>query len=133
MTFGDDQKNKAFVNKPHIKGRGYIDVGNGIPQEFYAPLVSSDFDFMDYFSKIPEMPFTDVSGIQITKKDKEVLKGEFGSEFVQEEQEGRKARQKQAKMDYVAEKDEKMEDMLTNAGNFSKMSYNERIKRRHNI
>ncbi|HFC9437495.1 TPA: hypothetical protein ACF0SI_002897, partial [Enterococcus hirae] len=29
MTFGDDQKNKAFVNKPHVKGRGYIDVGNG--------------------------------------------------------------------------------------------------------
>lgn len=133
MTFGDDQKNKAFVNKPHIKGRGYIDVGNGIPQEFYAPLVSSDFDFMDYFSKIPEMSFTDVSGIQITSKDKEVLKGEFGSEFVQEEQASRKARQKQAKMNYVAEKDEKMEDMLTSMGTSKSMSYSERIKQKHKI
>lgn len=130
MTFGDDQKNKAFVNKPHVKGRGYIDVGNGIPQEFYSPFVSPDFDFVDYFSKLPEMSFTDVSGIQITPKDKEVLKGEFGSEFVQEEQESQKARQKRAKMDYVAEKDEKMEDMLTSMDTSMSMSYRDQVKRR---
>ncbi|MGT4664323.1 FtsK/SpoIIIE domain-containing protein [Enterococcus hirae] len=132
MTFGDDQKNKAFVNKPHVKGRGYIDVGNGIPQEFYSPFVSPDFDFVDYFSKLPEMSFTDVSGIQITPKDKEVLKGEFGPEFVQEEQESQKARQKRAKMDYVAEKDEKMEDMLTSMDTSTSMSYRDQVKQRKN-
>ncbi|AYG01324.1 FtsK/SpoIIIE domain-containing protein [Lactococcus allomyrinae] len=65
-----DSKDKAFVNKD-IVGRGYIDIGSGIPIEFFTPLVSKDFDFVDYFQKLPSMPFTDVSDIELTAEAKQ--------------------------------------------------------------
>ncbi|WP_349651872.1 hypothetical protein [Lactococcus lactis] len=45
MTF-PNSKNKTFINKEEIKGRGYIDVGTGVPIEFYSPFVPSNFHFI---------------------------------------------------------------------------------------
>lgn len=57
MMFGDENKNKAFFNKD-IRGRGYKYDSSGVPSEFYAPLVPSDFQFMTEFRKIqPMKPF----------------------------------------------------------------------------
>ena len=57
MTFGQDNKDKPFFNKPKAIGRGYIDVGNGIPQEFYAPYINKDFNFEEYFKEMKPMPY----------------------------------------------------------------------------
>lgn len=77
MTFGGESKNKTFYNKTKVKGRGYIDVGNGIPQEFYAPWVERDFSFEKYFSEMPKMPYCDVSAIKVSEEEKETLENEF--------------------------------------------------------
>lgn len=54
MTFGSDQKGKAFINK-RIKGRGYCDNGSGVPREFYAPLVPKKYDFLVELQAIGSM------------------------------------------------------------------------------
>lgn len=54
MTFGSDQKGKAFINK-RIKGRGYCDSGSGVPREFYAPLVPRKYDFLAALQQIGSM------------------------------------------------------------------------------
>ena len=82
MTFGGESKNKSFYNKTKIKGRGYIDIGNGIPQEFYAPLIERDFSFEAYFSEMSPMPFCDVSSIEVSES-----KGEEEPEFLPKEAE----------------------------------------------
>lgn len=74
-----DSKDKAFVNKD-IVGRGYIDIGSGIPIEFFSPLVSKNFDFVDYFQKLPSMPFTDVTDIELTVEAKQEV-NEFYDEI----------------------------------------------------
>ncbi|MHC5268438.1 hypothetical protein ACYSNO_04510 [Enterococcus sp. LJL98] len=58
MTFGSDQKGKAFINK-RAKGRGYCNDGSGIPRGFYAPFVSKNYDFFQEFSKIETMNVLD--------------------------------------------------------------------------
>lgn len=60
MVFGDDSKNKAFYNKK-VKGRGYIDDGNGVIREFYSPLVPKTYKFLDEFLKFDEMIVADLS------------------------------------------------------------------------
>jgi len=77
MTFGDGGKTKAFYNKPKVKGRGYIDVGNGVVQEFYAPFVSTDFSFEQHFAKMAEMPFLDLSNVMLTASERENFKQQF--------------------------------------------------------
>lgn len=72
MTFGDDNKNKSFVNKSGV-GRGYLDIGKGIPQELYSPFVPSDFDFLKEFSKFDQMIELDFKAIRITGKDREMM------------------------------------------------------------
>lgn len=54
MTFGAEQKGKAFINK-RIKGRGYCDNGSGIPREFYAPLVPKTYHFLSQLEAIGPM------------------------------------------------------------------------------
>ncbi|MFS0784927.1 FtsK/SpoIIIE domain-containing protein [Shouchella sp. 1P09AA] len=44
MMFGD--VDKTFVNKS-VKGRGYADTGTSTISEFYSPLVTKDYDFME--------------------------------------------------------------------------------------
>ena len=72
MTYGDDNKNKSFVNKSGI-GRGYLDIGKGIPQELYSPLVPDDFDFLTEFAKVDRMIELDFDAMRITKKDQEMM------------------------------------------------------------
>lgn len=54
MVFGEDNKNKAFFNKP-IKGRGYIDNGENVVREFYSPFVPADYNFLEEFAKVEKM------------------------------------------------------------------------------
>lgn len=72
MTYGDDNKNKSFVNKAGV-GRGYLDIGKGIPQELYSPFVPEDFDFLDEFSKFDQMIELDFESIRITGRDREMM------------------------------------------------------------
>ena len=72
MTYGDDNKNKSFVNKSGV-GRGYLDIGKGIPQELYSPFVPSDFDFLEEFAKFDHMIELDFEAIRITGKDREMM------------------------------------------------------------
>ena len=72
MTFGDDNKNKSFVNKSGV-GRGYLDIGKGIPQELYSPFVPDDFDFLTEFAKFDQMIELDFEDIRITGKDREMM------------------------------------------------------------
>lgn len=122
MTFPNN-KDKAFINKDGLKGRGYIDVGTGVPVEFYSPFVPKTFDFIDYFKNLPEMPYTDVSKINIKKSDREVLKEVYESVDEGEtffiEQEKEKARQAQ-----VVQKDKQIEKVMAKAG----ISYKEAMK-----
>jgi DNA segregation ATPase FtsK/SpoIIIE-like protein len=54
MVFGEESKNKAFFNKG-IKGRGYIDDGNGVVREFYSPYVPKTYNFLAEFAKYDQM------------------------------------------------------------------------------
>ncbi|WP_438782271.1 FtsK/SpoIIIE domain-containing protein [Enterococcus sp. DIV0187] len=72
MTYGDDNKNKSFVNKSGV-GRGYLDIGKGIPQELYSPFVPDDFDFLTEFAKFDRMIELDFDAMRITKKDQEMM------------------------------------------------------------
>ncbi|PQG48413.1 cell division protein FtsK [Enterococcus faecium] len=129
MTFGDDQKNKAFVNKPKVKGRGYIDVGNGTPQEFYSPFVSPDFDFSEYFRKLPEMPFTDVSGVQLTPTNKKELEKDFGEDYEKKERREKALRREEAQEQFCHEKDDKLDCLMD--GERKPMAYADKIKQMH--
>ena len=73
MTFGDTSKSKKFINKQGKLGRGYIDVGEGIPIEFYSPIVQNGFDFEEYFASMPEMKYTDVSHIVLSTSSEEPI------------------------------------------------------------
>lgn len=72
MTYGDDNKNKSFVNKSGV-GRGYLDIGKGIPQELYSPFVPEDFDFLEEFSKFDQMIELDFESMRITGRDREMM------------------------------------------------------------
>lgn len=72
MCFGDDNKNKSFVNKSGV-GRGYLDIGKGIPQELYSPFVPEDFDFLEEFSKFDQMIELDFKSMRITGSDREMM------------------------------------------------------------
>lgn len=65
-TFGEASKRKKFINKYGKLGRGYIDVGEGIPIEFYTPVICDGYDFEEYFSSMPRMEYTDVSHIDLS-------------------------------------------------------------------
>lgn len=60
MTFGDENKNKVFINK-RIKGRGYVDDGSAVVREFYSPLVPRGYDFMKEFAKFDRMIVADLT------------------------------------------------------------------------
>lgn len=77
MTFGNDQKNKAFVNKS-IKGRGYVDDGSSVPREFYAPFVPRKYDFIAELKKIPSMKVLDTKEVYPTLNEIEEAYEEFG-------------------------------------------------------
>lgn len=72
MCFGADNKNKSFVNKSGV-GRGYLDIGKGIPQELYSPFVPDDFDFLMEFAKFDRMIELDFDAMRITKKDQDLM------------------------------------------------------------
>lgn len=123
MTF-PNSKNKTFINKEELKGRGYIDVGTGVPIEFYSPFVPEDFDFIEYFKNMPAMPFTDVSKIEITSEAKEVLEEvynsvEEGEAFFLESQKA-KVRQEE-----LVKKENNEKQLLSKAG----ISYKEAMKK----
>lgn len=124
MTFGDEQKNKSFINKYGVKGRGYIDVGAGVPQEFYSPLVENGFDFVEYFSNMPNMPYTDVTDVEMTEEDKELLNDVYGDQFIEEEQEKISVVKKERREQIRKDKDVKAEQLL------SDVSYSELVKNR---
>lgn len=67
MVFGEESKNKAFFNKG-IKGRGYIDDGNGVVREFYSPYVPKTYNFLAEFAKYDQMIVLDFEGK--TKEEK---------------------------------------------------------------
>lgn len=77
MTFGNDQKNKAFVNKS-IKGRGYVDDGSSVPREFYAPFVPRKYDFIAELKKIPSMKVLDTKEVYPTLNEIEEAYEKFG-------------------------------------------------------
>lgn len=124
MTFPNN-KSKTFINKAGIKGRGYIDVGTGVPIEFYTPFVPSNFDFIGYFKNMGKMPFTDVSNVEITPETKKVLEEvydsvEEGEKFFLESQ---KAKALKA---HEEQKEKKMEKLMAKAG----VSYKETLKKK---
>ncbi|MGY3735918.1 FtsK/SpoIIIE domain-containing protein [Lactococcus taiwanensis] len=123
MTF-PNSKNKTFINKQGVKGRGYIDIGTGVPIEFYSPYVPASFDFVEYFKNMPDMPFTDVSRMEITPEVKKELEEvyetvEEGENFFIENQK-EKIRQEQE-----VKKEENIEKLMSNVG----ISYKEAIKK----
>ena len=122
MTF-PNSKNKTFINKEEIKGRGYIDVGTGVPIEFYSPFVPANFDFIDYFKNMKEMPFTDVSKIEVTVEEKEELK-----EFYESVEEGEnyfiEQQKEKIQQEQEAQKVEKIDKLMAKAG----ISYKEAMK-----
>ncbi|MEX1447845.1 FtsK/SpoIIIE domain-containing protein [Enterococcus sp. C76] len=128
MTFGEDHKNKAFINKHGVKGRGYIDIGLGIPNEFYAPFVSADFDFVEFFRNMPEMSYTNVLGIEITKKEQEILDEFYGDDFIEREWEQIRKNQSDQVQKMVREKNEKADKLMAQAQ--ENMSYSEQVKQR---
>lgn len=76
MTFGSDQKNKAFINKS-IKGRGYVDDGSAVPREFYAPFVPKDYNFLKEFEKIESMKLLDTREVDPTEEEIEEAQEAF--------------------------------------------------------
>lgn len=72
MSFGDENKNKSFVNKSGV-GRGYLDIGKGIPQELYSPFVPNDFDFLTEFAKFDHMIELDFEPARITVEDQKLM------------------------------------------------------------
>ncbi|EQA5372445.1 FtsK/SpoIIIE domain-containing protein [Enterococcus faecalis] len=76
MTFGSDQKNKAFINKP-IKGRGYVDDGSAVPREFYAPFVPKGYNFLKEFEKIESMKLLDTREVDPTEEEIEEAQEAF--------------------------------------------------------
>jgi len=76
MTFGSDQKNKAFINKS-IKGRGYVDDGSAIPREFYAPFVPRGYNFLKEFEKIESMKLLDIREVDPTAEEIEEAQEAF--------------------------------------------------------
>lgn len=109
-----DSKDKAFVNKD-IVGRGYIDIGTGIPIEFYSPFVPKDFDFVEHFKNLTEMPFTDVSDVELTVEAKEEVEDLYDliDDFEEEEIENSKA---EVLTEEKEEKDKKIDDLMEAAG-----------------
>lgn len=76
MTFGSDQKNKAFINKS-IKGRGYVDDGSAVPREFYAPFVPRGYNFLKEFEKIESMKLLDTKEVDPTIEEIEKAQEAF--------------------------------------------------------
>jgi DNA segregation ATPase FtsK/SpoIIIE-like protein len=76
MTFGSDQKNKAFINKA-IKGRGYVDDGSAVPREFYAPFVPKGYNFLKEFEKIESMKLLDTREVDPTEEEIEEAQESF--------------------------------------------------------
>lgn len=68
MTFGSEQDGKLFINKP-IKGRGYVDDGQGVPREFYSPYIPKDYDFIKEFSKINSMVLLNTKEVEPSKEE----------------------------------------------------------------
>lgn len=114
MTFGDGGKDKAFFNKPKVKGRGYIDCGNGIPQEFYAPHVPADFSFEAYFKQMADMVYLDVSSVVLTSDDRDTFKQAFESEKAVLMAENETAKRKKGH-DYYAKKERKHQQLRNQA------------------
>lgn len=108
ITFGAESKNKLFYNKPKVKGRGYIDVGNGDPQELYAPFVEKDFSFEDYFSQMEPMPCTDVSHVELEVREAQQgsLKKDFFDDFPGETKENKERKKSERKKLFSAMEEE---------------------------
>lgn len=113
MTF-PDSKDKAFVNKD-IVGRGYIDIGTGIPIEFYSPLVNKKFDFVEHFKNIPPMPFTDVTHIELTPEAKAEV-NEFYDDISDFEQEFIESAKDELIKEEEKQKEENIEKLMSEAG-----------------
>jgi len=112
MTFGDQGKTKQFFNKPKVKGRGYIDVGSGIVQEFYAPYVDQDkISFEEIFKAMPEMPHLDLSEMELTSEEREQFKRDFEAEKAMLEKEN-KARQKMKARQLYEERERAQKEIL---------------------
>ncbi|MTD40090.1 cell division protein FtsK [Erwinia sp. CPCC 100877] len=124
MTFGDDNKNKAFINKYGVVGRGYIDVGAGVPQELYSPLVDKEFDFVEFYKNFPAMPYTDVDAVEVTEEDKEILEEIYGDQFVEGEKERIEMTKHERKAQMVKEKNEKAEALMEG------VSYSDLVKQK---
>ncbi|MBS7576963.1 MULTISPECIES: FtsK/SpoIIIE domain-containing protein [unclassified Enterococcus] len=124
MTFGDDLKGKVFYNKSGVKGRGYIDVGLGVPNEFYAPLVDEKFDFVDYFKAMSAMPYTDISEIELNETSKKEVDELLNDDFVKQEQEMMKQNASLFKAEHEAERQRQRSELL------NEVDYSEKIKQR---
>lgn len=83
MSFGDEHKGKAFINKP-IKGRGYVDDGSAVPREFYAPLVPKNYDFLEVFKKMDAMKLLDTREVDPTQEEIEGAHHSFGLDELEE-------------------------------------------------
>jgi hypothetical protein len=93
ITFGGENKNKPFFNKPKLKGRGYIDVGTGTPRELYSPFVPREYSFEEYFKNMKPMPYVDVSqgfsvpfevedkGLKIVEKENKMKRTKKGQDY----------------------------------------------------
>ena len=79
MTYGDDNKNKSFVNKSGV-GRGYLDIGKGVPQELYSPFVPKDFDFYKEFAKFDHMIELDFGTKRISIEDQKLMNNMYSAE-----------------------------------------------------
>jgi len=112
MTFGDQGKTKVFFNKPKVKGRGYIDVGSGVVQEFYAPYVDiKKIDFETIFKAMPEMPYLNLSEVELTDSEREQFKREFEAQKTALEKEN-KAKQKEKARQVYEERERREKEIL---------------------
>jgi len=115
ITFGSENKNKAFYNKMKVKGRGYIDVGNGIPQEFYAPFITNKFSFEAYFKNMLPMPFLDLSNVILTQEERNKSEKEFlvkEATYIEEN----KQKKKESRQALYRQREEEYKEMMNMAG-----------------
>ncbi|MFD3049109.1 FtsK/SpoIIIE domain-containing protein [Streptococcus agalactiae] len=113
MMFGDENSSKEFryvkyVSGKRVYGRGYASVFGEVAQEFYAPLITKNFNFFDIFETYPrvENPFNPLENkdmVEVTYYSRQesvpVLNELLGSDLVKEHT-VRKMYEAMVKVDY---------------------------------
>jgi DNA segregation ATPase FtsK/SpoIIIE-like protein len=108
-------KEKRFIRKGEVMGRGYFYNGIGTPIEFFTPLFPAKFDPMKFWAEFPEMPFTDVSHIEVNPEKKRKLE-EYLQEIEEQEEMEKRMFLTESTNQFFEQRKEKQETLLKEAG-----------------